>query len=646
MRCGALQGAARLDSWAAGPRTIGAMSDGISRRDFLNGVAVALGASWSAGCGRCGHADEPRKGGRSALRGSSDDAFGAAHALRDGQVYDLRSLPIEDEVALVIVGAGLSGLAAAHAYRRHDREGRVLLLDNHDEFGGHARRCEMEVDGRLILGYGGSESIQSPRSLWSEGALGLLRELGVDLARFERYFDQELYAKFGLSRGVLFTREAFGVDRLVSGDPTRMVADDVAPERLNARSAAAFVADFPLNEEARAGLRSLYDDPRDVLHELPADEKRRQLASMSYREFLIQRWGLAAKTADVFQKRSHDLFAIGVDAVPALDAMQVGYPGFQGLGLADYVPAGRALDEPYIYHFPDGNASIARLLVRRLIPGVAAGTTMEDVVTARFDPTQLDRPGARTRLRLNSTVVALRSLRGGELELGYVREGALSRLRAKRLIHAGYNMMLPFMTSELEAAQRDALRACVKAPLVYVKVALRNWQAWVRAGVHEVTNPMGFFSRIKLDYPVSMGGYAFARSPREPIGVHLVHVPTPRVEGGDARSAFRLGRAALLALRFEDFEARVFDELTRFLGPHGFVARRDIAAIHVYRWGHGYAYGFNSLYDPPSARELPALARRRVGQLGIANSDAAWTAFAPAAIDQGTRAVEELMASG
>jgi spermidine dehydrogenase len=160
--------------------------------------------------------------------------------------------------------------------------------------------------------------------------------------------------------------------------------------------------------------------------------------------------------------------------------------------------------------------------------------------------------------------------------------------------------------------------------------------------VHEVTNPMGFFSRIKLDYPVSIGAYRCARSPREPIGLHLVHVPTPCGTGLDQRTAWRVGRTTLYQLTYADFERKIHDELTRILGATGFDATRDIAAIHVYRWGHGYAYHFNSLYDGPRELEAASQARQRAGDVAIANSDAAWAAFAPSAIDEAARAVAEL----
>jgi spermidine dehydrogenase len=618
------------------------MHDRITRRDFLNGVALAVGAGLApidllrAQPGRA----QVYPPGVTGMRGSTDASFAVAHRLRDGEKYSIDGLPIDESVELVVVGAGISGLAAAYFYRRRRPDARILLLDNHDDFGGHARRCEMRVDGRLLLGYGGSEAIQSPGSLWSPTALGVLADLGVDLGKFAQAFDQTLYPGLGLSRGILFVREAFGTDRLVTGDPTSMVDDDIPAGKLNARPVAAFIGDFPLPEDSRRKLVALYSESRDLLPGMSVRQKQELLERISYRDFIKKYWGLDDRAANVFQKRSQDFFGIGIDGVPALYAHGTGYPGFQGLGVPRDPEGEAAKDEPYIYHFPDGNASIARLLVRRLIPAVAPGNTMDDIVMAPFDYSALDVASAKTRLRLSSTVVAIANSSGGRVAVGYVGERGLRRLQASRVIFAGYHTMLPYLAPELKAAQRQALASAVRAPLVYVKVAVRNWEPWVKAGVHEVTNVMGFYSRIKLDYPVSIGNYRFAHTPQDPIGLHLVHVPTPMVTGADDRAAYRAGRAALLATPFEEFEDRLSDELTRILGASGFDAGRDIAAISVYRWGHGYAYSGNPLYGSsgPTKAEY-----RRFGHVAIANSDAAGDAYAHAAIDEAHRAVDELL---
>jgi len=631
------------------------MNDSITRRDFLNGVALTIGGVLAPGLSR-GQAQDvagatelayPPAG--TGFRGVAPGAWDVAHALRDGQSFALDDAGLDEHYDLVVVGAGISGLASAWFYRREKPDARILLLDALDDFGGHAQRNEFEVGGRRLIGYGGSEALQSPKSLYSPEASGLLRALGVDVDRFETAFDRTLYPGLGLSRGVLFKRESFGVDRLVTGDPMRMVADDIPANRMNARPAAAFIADFPVSEASRQQLVDLYAGRRDPLKGKSRQQKEALLETVSYRDWLTRYWGLSEEAANTFQKRSQDFFAATIDALPASWAMGTGYPGFAGLGLPVSAEAAAEMDDPYIYHFPDGNASLARLLVRSLIPGVAPGRTMDDIVLAPFVYAKLDEAGSPIRMRLRSTAVRVQNAGGrgaaASVETCYVHQGRIRGVRSRHVVLGCFNMMTARLMPELGAGQRDTLAQNVKAPLVYVNVAVRDWTPWVRRGVHEVTNPMGFYARIKLDYPVSLGGYTCARSPEEPIVLHLVHVPTTGVTGLDQRIEWRAARGLLYAMPFADFENAARDELTRIVGPGGFDASRDIAAITVNRWGHGYSYGFNPLYDKERAdgREPNEIARARVGNVAIANSDSAREAYAHAAIDEARRAVGELL---
>src|SRR5262245_29642624 len=178
-----------------------------------------------------------------------------------------------------------------------------------------------------------------------------------------------------------------------------------------------------------------------------------------------------------------------------------------------------------------------------------------------------------------------------------MRAGKLHRVTGKHAVLACFNSLVPHIMPELPQEQSLALRRNVRAPLVYTKVLVRNWHPWVKLGVHEISAPMSFFSRLKLDYPVSLGRYRHSRNPSEPMCLHLVHVPTAPNQGLDARVQFRVGRSVLLTMTFADFEARVRDQLDRMLGPGGFSSARDIAAITVNRWAHGYSYTANSLFD-------------------------------------------------
>jgi spermidine dehydrogenase len=247
-------------------------------------------------------------------------------------------------------------------------------------------------------------------------------------------------------------------------------------------------------------------------------------------------------------------------------------------------------------------------------------------------------------VRLNSIAVSVANAKDGKgpVDIGYVREGKLHRIQAKRAVLACYNMIIPYLMPELPAAQKAALAASVKLPLVYGTVAIRNWHSWVMLGVDEIYSPYGFFSNVKLDYPVSLGGYRNPRNPSEPILLHLVHVPRAPNQRLSNVEQFRLGRQQLLETSFETFEAQIRDQLDRMLGPGGFQSARDIAAITVNRWPHGYAYQADSLFDNDTTPPLYETARQRSGQVAIANSDAAWNAYAHEAIDQAWRAVGEL----
>jgi spermidine dehydrogenase len=350
--------------------------------------------------------------------------------------------------------------------------------------------------------------------------------------------------------------------------------------------------------------------------------------------------GCGEEVANCFQGRPLGYFGLGADAVPAADVRDHGYPGFAGLKL----PRGsEAWSEPYIYHFPDGNASIARLLVRSLIPAVARGQTMDDVVRAVFDYGRLDRPGQRVRVRLNSTCVDVRNARG-KVHVAYVRGDALHRVEAKHAVLACWHMIVPHIMPELSGEQREALRKNVKTPIVYTNVLVRNWKAFANLKVNSISAPMAFHNQVSLDFPVSLGGYRHPRRPDEPILLHLSHVSGAPNQGLDARTQFRVGQNKLMAMTFADFEERIRDELDRMLGPGGFSSARDIAAITVNRWPHGYSYVANSLYDSDDYEDtVLKLARAKQGRVAIANTDAGGDAWVHFAIDQAERAVRELL---
>ena len=254
----------------------------ISRRDFLNGTALAIAAGVTPAAQIAAQTDRfpwrypPALMG---LRGQHAGSFEAAHEFaRDRTRFAVDTLPTEERYDLVVVGGGISGLAAAWFYRRAaGAKTRILVLDNHDDFGGHAKRNEFTIDGRLMIGYGGSQSIDSPESEWGDVAKGLLRDLGVNVRRFETAFERDLYYSLGLSRGLFLPREHFGRDVLASGDPLLMSGNAVTRRLSNAKPLREFVAGLPLSEDSKEQLLGLYSAARDPLAGRSVGDKRRLL---------------------------------------------------------------------------------------------------------------------------------------------------------------------------------------------------------------------------------------------------------------------------------------------------------------------------------------------------------------------------------
>ena len=490
----------------------------ITRRDFLDGVAIGIGGALGlpdllgAFQGR-----SPYPPALTGLRGAHPGAFEAFHALRDGAFWRTAPAPRStgESYDLVVVGAGLSGLAAADHYRRARPGARILLLDNHDDFGGHAKRNEFTAAGRLYLGYGGTQSIDSPAP-YSADARRLVAELGVDVARYGQMVDDRLYPSLGLEPAFFFDREAFGVDRLVRGEPTEP----------------AFRAAAPLSARARRDLARLATARFDPLPALAGPAKRLRLARTSYRTFLLELWRVDPSLLPLFETSCHDLFGVGIDAVAAQDAFGLGLPGFQGMGLDPAPGPGQNYDAirspeaaTYYCHFPDGNATLARLLVRRLVPEAVSGRSADDVVTARVDYRRLDHPGAGVRIRLSSVVLRVR-LTGSAgsarpVEVTYQQGGRLETVTARATILACWHSVIPYLCPDLPAAQKTALAYETKVPLVYTNVLVRDWTAFQRLGVREITCPSLWHTSVSLDFPVSVGTYRCPRSPTEPIVLHL-----------------------------------------------------------------------------------------------------------------------------
>ncbi len=610
------------------------MSDGVTRRDFLNGMQLAIGGAMLTPWDQLGlrgvdPAAEYYPPALTGLRGTHDGAWETMHARVSGKTWPVGKP--EEQYDLVVVGGGISGLSAAHLYRQRRPKARVLVLDNHDDFGGHAKRNEFTINGQTRLGYGGTESIDTP-SAYSAVAKKLLVDVGIDVRKFYDAFDQKLYDSYGLSKSIVFDRENFGQQKMVTGYWKKPWDE--------------FVRETPLNEQARRDLVRIVTEKVDYLPGLSAAEKHRRLSKVSYEAFLRDYAKVDPQLIEMYRKWGISFWCVGIDEVPATSIQS--YDGdMPGLDHTLIRSSTRG-DDPYIFHFPDGNASVARLLVRSLVPAAMPGTTMEDVVTTRARYAELDRSGNPARVRLNSTVVGVRHTADQKaVDVTYVTRGQAHTVRAARCILACYNMAIPYLCPELPEQQKKGLAYGVKVPLTYTKVLVPNWRAFAELKTNFVYYTKDFFKQVELDYPVSIGKYKRSQTPDEPMVLHMCYVH--HGSGHKGPEQWREGRRRLMTTTFQTFEHHVRDQLDQALRGAGFDAERDIKAITVNRWPHGYAYESEMLWEPEwkSEREKPwVVGRQRFGRIAIANSDSAAAANTNAAITQGARAVDETLGAG
>jgi len=267
-------------------------------------------------------------------------------------------------------------------------------------------------------------------------------------------------------------------------------------------------------------------------------------------------------------------------------------------------------------------------------------------VLARADYDLLDRKANSTRIRLSSTAVNARHVEGDKfVDVTYVQDGVPRRVRGKHAIMACYNNIVPHICTEIPQAQVEAIARATKIPLVYISVAVRNWKPFEKMGYQGFYIPQAnLMHSFTMDFPVSMGGYDFTQNSSEPAVIHGTYVPTAPDQGLTEREQHVHGRRKLYELTFDDFERDIVRQMSGALAGGGFDAERDIAAITVNRWPHGYAYEYNELYDPPewSRNSGPHQeGAAQIGRISIANSDASAYAYVNGAVDAADRAVGE-----
>ena len=609
----------------------------ITRRDFINGtlmvagaIIVPFGCTSETAMGKLDTLYYPPA--LTGLRGSHPGSNTHAHSrARDKKSEWGSTTKLKEVYDLIVVGGGISGLSAAFFFQQqHGLDKRVLILDNHDDFGGHAKRNEHTIDGEFRLGHGGSQSIDETNEI-SEVVHSLFKDLGIELERFNTAYDKDFYKRNNLGAVTYFNKETFGEDKVVKHPYCNFpnyIEGIIMSGKLSNEDA---VQQAPLSEKGKEQLlRVLNGGVHEI--DVPEEELEDYMRSHSYFDYLKNNLGVDDPgVLRMARPSALDWGNTGADLMSIETAKSCGAMGFVPKAIYNK-------EDPYIYHFPDGNASVARAIVKKMVPDVAEGNSAEELVLSKFKYAELDKSDNAVRIRLNSTVVNVQHngdpKDSREVFVEYINDNKLYQLKGKYVVMACYNMMIPHIVQGLPEEQEAALRLQSKCPLIYTTVGLRNWKAIKEMEIGMAMSPGNMHQALFMDFPVSIGGYEYTKTPNDPCVIQMVSCPYGETIGAPALEQYREARHKMLSLEFKDYEDEIRAHLGGMLPKELFDFDRDVESITVNRWAHGY-----TVNGPGDSVEK---GRQPFGRITIANSDSGAYANMKIAIDMASRAVKEL----
>jgi spermidine dehydrogenase len=555
---------------------------------------------------------------------------------------------------LVVVGGGISGLSAAWYFReRFGNDARILVLDNMDDFGGHAKRNEFEYNGKQMMITGGSAYFVAPPQ-WTADARRIIERLAVGAGHPSDRIDRDLYKSMGLQRATYFDKQHFGKASLVRGGTT--LGFDKA-----------WLAQTPFSERVKADLDRFVNGNEDYLPGMTPEQKVAALRAMSYRDYMLN----CAKLHPDVVPLMRGIWCLGADMGSAWFAFFRMRPGFNGIGVPRpaYSPESPE-QEASDFQLPAGNSDLARLIVRDLIPDALPAGDFAQIQTARTDYTTLDRPGQKVRIRLSSIVTQVRHIAqdrrlfdpdDSECQISYLNGDQLHSVMAKNVVMACHNNIVPYLIPELPEDQKTALHDSVRAVNQVTSVLFRNWEAFARLKLSGVDFPYTFYGSMGLSPQRYLGALTPSRDPSEPMIISFNTGSNSGILSNEAMVAaltngnspapgtyvddqFRIVRAALIQTPFETFERAVRTQAANALAGSGFDPARDILAITVNRWGHGFTTGRDSLFqqDRDTKVSPTILAKQKFGRISICNSDAGAVSTCATAMDEAFRAVRDL----
>ena len=623
------------------------MKSEITRRDFLGSMLLASGALLLEGVAPSellAGADEfsgyGGVGEYSRSNGNTLEVLLAGHKMRD-RVYDplpANTVDTGEIYDCVIVGGGISGLAAALFFLRHAGPGRsVLILENHPIFGGEAKQNEFEIEGKRLIAHQGSAIylVPYPHSFIARfyDSIGLR----TPKLQYQKWagpgpgmaLGRTPYDSAGLSRG----QYGFWFGAKFGHADGLWLLDPIGKQMQGA----------PVAETTRKELQRWFSDKaaEEAKFELPkyeGDAASRRLDSMSLEQHYIEHFGVSRETIRGFLSPVEGGGSgLGPDALSAYCdyAADLLHPFDDGAGEA-------------VQMFPGGNTTIARLMAKALIPQSIEGPASVDAVsrgTVKFDT--LDSPGAPARIRLSSTTVSVRHdgdpAKAETLSIAYTRDGKVFRVRARSAVMAGGSWTTKHIVQDLPQEHRAAYAQFYRSPCMMANVAVRNWRFLYKMGISGCRWFEGVGNYMDVCRQALVGNNDAQINPDSPVVLAvkvLYSYPGMSTEDQGHR-----GRGEMLATSFRDYEQLIREQFTAMFGGAGFDAKRDIAGIVLNRWGHAYLSPQPGFFFGKDGNPAPRETLRSApfGRIAFANTDLAGAMDHRYSILEAQRAVNQLL---